>query len=361
MKRICYNSAYIPPEWIEAHGFQPFRPCNHKPFNENRAPISVDGCCTWSQVYITQATMHENVAAVIVASICDQLRRSSEALNTPGRHHTPTMLLHIPATWQSESAQRCYRDELHRLGNFLESIGGTSPTPGRLKSILIAYEVKREDVRMQLQTMTGRERATALAAMHGDTNGKPEHAHRAPRVPHFDCAAAKCAHEDTLCPSGQSVAPRATESRDSSATPIALLGSELPRYQWWLFDTIKQHGGHVALDATDYGQRGLPEPIDQSLIDNDPFEAMASAYQQIPHIRQRPNDRFFDWLLNAIKQTNVKGIILRRSLWCDLWHAEVHRIKQLSPIPVIDIDLDVDATTCERAEGRIAAFLEMLR
>jgi hypothetical protein len=59
---------------------------------------------------------------------------------------------------------------------------------------------------------------------------------------------------------------------------------------------------------------------------------------------------------------HVRGIILHRYVWCDLWHAEGQRLKQWSPTPVLELDVGPDDTAApNRIQGRIEAFLEMLK
>lgn len=335
MPRVAYNSAYIPPEWIAAHRLQPFRPVLDEPPSHAQPITPSDGCCSWAQNYVEQVSGNRDVSTAVVVMLCDQVRRASEKLVTQSGGQGPAvMLFHLPATCQTPSAKQYYRDELRRLGRFLEEQGGVAPTPEHLRGMMLQYERQRARIRSRTHTMSGRERADAIAELHGqpragDSGPRPHEAH-----PH---------------------------SRNGKALRVALLGSVVPRYQWWLYDVIEQQCGRVALDATDYGERGLPEPYDLRLMEDDPFEAMASVYCRLTHIRQRPNDRLYAWLAEQLLQRDVRGVILRRSLWCDLWHGEVARIKATLPLPVLDLDLEVDATTRERAKGRIAAFMEVLR
>jgi hypothetical protein len=58
----------------------------------------------------------------------------------------------------------------------------------------------------------------------------------------------------------------------------------------------------------------------------------------------------------------VRGLIIWRYVWCDIWHAEVHRLKHWSPVPVLDLDAsDGDEGSLSRTAGRLEAFLEMLK
>ena len=86
------------------------------------------------------------------------------------------------------------------------------------------------------------------------------------------------------------------------------------------------------------------------------------AYLRIPDAFRRPNTALYEWLGCAMGTREVRGIILRRYVWCDLWHAEVDRLRRWSPVPVLDLDGDRDDQSARgRTVGRIEAFLEMLR
>ncbi|MCC6682389.1 MAG: 2-hydroxyacyl-CoA dehydratase [Phycisphaeraceae bacterium] len=329
MPCVGYNSAYVPPEWIAAHQLQPWRPTLRISDAATREGVSQDGCCSCARAFVAEVSSRRDVVGIVVAAVCDQIRRVSEWLIDPSS--PPVLLFHVPATWQTSAARQCYRDELLRLGRFLEQIGGQSPTPQQLRHNMMDYDRERQAMRAMFDDLRGRPHADAVAKLHGDMT------------------------EDD-----SPAAPDHATDESASHTPIALLGSTVPRYQWWLYDAIEQHGGRVVLDATDYGERGLPRPFDAQLLADDPLEALAAAYLAMPHVRQRPNDGLFHWLHERMAHRHVRGLILRRNLWCDLWHAEVARIKASACVPVLDLDLDVDASAPQRALGRIAAFMEML-
>ncbi|NQV32968.1 MAG: hypothetical protein HQ515_09750 [Phycisphaeraceae bacterium] len=76
---------------------------------------------------------------------------------------------------------------------------------------------------------------------------------------------------------------------------------------------------------------------------------------------QRPNTRLYERMARCLAKTPVKGVILRRYLWCDLWHAEVYRVKDWSPVPVLDIEIGSPTQTDpHRQANRIQAFMEMI-
>ena len=81
-----------------------------------------------------------------------------------------------------------------------------------------------------------------------------------------------------------------------------------------------------------------------------------------PHAFRRPNSGLYEWLARELPARDVRGIIFRRFAWCDLWHAELQRLKEWTPLPVLEIDAGPDdAAAPNRVEGRIEAFLEMLK
>jgi benzoyl-CoA reductase/2-hydroxyglutaryl-CoA dehydratase subunit BcrC/BadD/HgdB len=116
------------------------------------------------------------------------------------------------------------------------------------------------------------------------------------------------------------------------------------------------------LDGTDSGERTLPAPFDRRGLRDDPLMELAGAYfGSIPHAFRRPNSELFRWLKRAVAERGVRGIILRRYVWCDIWHAEVQRVREWSGLAVLDIDVNSDESAEGRTANRIEAFLEILR
>ncbi len=135
-----------------------------------------------------------------------------------------------------------------------------------------------------------------------------------------------------------------------------------------LLDLIERAGGRVVLDATETGERTLPAPFRGEQLDADPFEELVAAYfDAIPDVFRRPNDRLYAWIGREVAGRRVRGLLVRRYVWCDLWHAELARLRQESAVPVLEWDVvgeDCAAavtTPSTRDTGRLEAFLEMLR
>ena len=155
-------------------------------------------------------------------------------------------------------------------------------------------------------------------------------------------------------------APRpASDSR----TALAILGGPLTACDREILDAVERTGATIVLDATEGGERTLPSPFDVERLVTEPLEALIDAYfGGIADVFRRPNDSLYRWLAGQFAARGVRGILFRRYVWCDLWHAELFRLKQWSPVPVLEIDVaDDEGSVMCRTLGRIEAFVEMLR
>ncbi len=130
-----------------------------------------------------------------------------------------------------------------------------------------------------------------------------------------------------------------------------------------LFNIIEQSGGRIVLDATETGERGMCGPFDRRRLCDEPLMELADAYfGGIRDASRRPNSELYKWLQRELASRKVQGIIFRRYLWCDIWHAEFRRLKDWTDLPVLDIDTAGDNETDKyRTANRIRAFLEMLQ
>ena len=266
------------------------------------------------------------VEGIVVTTLCDQMRRASELLG--GASRRSVFLFNLPTTWQGAGVRGLYIEELQRLGRFLERHGGTAPTAGRLAEVMRAYEHERG------QLLAAREQLSARAWVEA--------------VARFGITGLYETAPD----------PRPAPP---DGIPVALVGGPIPRHAWWLFDSIEQFGGRVVLDATDHGQRGLPARFDPGGLQDDPLDALVEAYfGGIAHAFRRPNTALYDWLAQHLAGGTIKGIIYRRSIGCDIWHAEQYRIRQETNLPGLDLVLADETDSEGQATGRLQAFLEML-
>ena len=375
MKTIAYTSPFVPPEWIAAHGL---RPCwmrlraagGRSPVGLGRGVCPYAGALTeaarrWGQTLkhqigsvradLAKPQAHDRppdrlfdilrsdpiTSAVVVTTACDQMRYAAAVLQQEGE--LPVFLFNVPSTWQSAAAGRLYFDELRRLGRFLVRLGGKAPDGKELGRVMLEYDDARAAVREARPHLSARQFAEALAGLRGGETSPPSLA-----------ASPRPALRGEAASGGGGV---------RAGVPLALLGGPLLERDYALLDRIEQAGGRVVLDATEGGERTMPPAFDRRRLRDEPLAELALAYfENIPDVFRRPNSGLYEWLARQLAARSAQGIIFRRYVWCDLWHAELHRLREQSGVPVLDIDVDGDdGGTLARTMGRLEAFLEMLR
>jgi benzoyl-CoA reductase/2-hydroxyglutaryl-CoA dehydratase subunit BcrC/BadD/HgdB len=333
---VAYFSPLVPPEWIAAHGLEPrWQPLG--PAVQSRNREIVRGACPYAQAIVAAADAGLGAAALVLTTTCDQMRHTAALVEQAG--NLPVFLMHVPATWQTPAARLLYRDELQRLGQFLVRLGGTEPDAPTQIRVMRRYEEARHQVLSQRASLSGRGFAKRLAHVRGSlmrVNGHPA------EIP-------------------SSIGP--TKQPDpAEGIPLALVGGPVLESDYMLFDAVEAVGGRVVLDATEGGERTLPAGFDPHRMKLDPLDALVEAYfGHIPDVFRRPNTGLYDWLGRELQARAVRGILFRRYLWCDLWHAEWQTLRDWSPVPMIDFDVvQIDPSAEQRILGRLEAFCETL-
>ena len=113
----------------------------------------------------------------------------------------------MPSTWETPSVRQLYYDEIVRLGRFLLTLGGITPSHPTLSQVMLAHESDRDENSREL------------------------------------------------------TAPGEANSH-STAIPLALLGGPLMAADDALAEVLKRAGGRVMLDATE----GSREPVRDASI-----------------------------------------------------------------------------------------------
>ncbi len=287
MATILYTSCFVPGEWIGAHGFSPQRV-----IPELAADVAT-GVCPYAAGFMHAAGRRE-AAGIVVAGDCDQMRRACERYLSS--HAVPVFLMHVPATWQTTGSHRLYRQELLRLGRFLESLGGTAPDEPRLIAVMKEHERKRAELAVRVPSLSARAYVQARIAF----------------------------HENGALPD-----PMARDVTPVGDVPLALVGGPLLRQHLALFALIEAAGGALALDATDHGERGFPARWNGRALRDDPLACLVDAYfGAIPDAFRRPNTELYRWLQRRLPESGARGVIFVHYVWCDTWHAEAERLRQ---------------------------------
>ena len=148
-----------------------------------------------------------------------------------------------------------------------------------------------------------------------------------------------------------------------SAVPLAIIGGPMLREDFKIMDMAEQFGGRIVFNATETGERGLCASFDRRNLRENPLMELADAYfGGIRDASRRPNSELYKWLKQELAARGVQGIIFHRNLWCDIWHAELQRLKDWVGLPVLDIDSTGESEPDQhRNQNRIRAFLEMLQ
>jgi len=344
MKTIIYTCPYVPAEWIAAHGLHANRLLLGR-VDSGFSPARAEGVCPYVRSFIGEVMNNKGADGVVVTTVCDQMRRAFDIIV---RHcDIPVFLMNVPSTWQTLAAQKLYVDELKRLSGFLVGLGGKSPSKDTLAQTMLDYDDTRTSVRLAREHLSARRFAEAIAAG-GSFKGEA-----------FGDGSSGSGHPQPIRQAQGSAALEAATLR----VPLAIVGGPLMRADLDLFDMIEQSGGRVVLDATETGERGMCPKFDRRRLREDPLPELAHAYfAGIPDASRRPNNELYRWLKRELADRAVRGIIFRRYVWCDLWHAELGRLKDWSDLPVLDIDSAGDnAMDLPRIQNRIRAFLEMLQ
>lgn len=304
--KVAYSCSFVPSEWISAYGLTPERltvDCSATAAGKDQAGLTqLQGLCPYARAFAA-AVLARQSDAVIFTTMCDQMRRIWELL--PQEWAAKTFLLNVPRTWQSAAAFRYYKEELVRMGAFLESLGGTAPSTDRLADLMSAADSDRQECR--------------------------------------------------------TLAAESFNQANRTLKRLALVGGPMTQDDSWLTGLVRLHSGLLVLDASETGDLGLPGPFDHRRLADDPFDELANAYFTIPHPARRPNDPFYEWLGEQITARQIQGIIFRRFTWCDIWAIEKKRMRERFAIPVVEIEACGGSGSRARAHTRIQALMEAIR
>ena len=329
MKKIIYTCPYVPAEWIAAHGMQP---CRIIPvaINSGSAVTRAEGLCPYARAFINELATEKETCGIVVTTVCDQMRRGFDLIVR--QCDKPAFLMNIPSTWQTVAAQKLYMDELERLGRFLIRLGGKTPVDDTLTEIMLEYDLARKTLLDARENLSARQFAEAIARF--NRNG----------------------------PNGQ--IDSFTDSVSlTRVVPLAIIGGPMMKQDFEILEMAEQSGGRIVLNATETGERGLCAPFDRRNLRDNPLTELAGAYfDGIPDASRRPNNELYKWLKQELAARQVRGIIFHRNIFCDLWHAELNRLKDWAGLPVLDIDSTGESESYrQRNSNRIRAFLEMLQ
>jgi benzoyl-CoA reductase/2-hydroxyglutaryl-CoA dehydratase subunit BcrC/BadD/HgdB len=345
---------------------------------------ATEGLCPFARALLNDLARRPDGVAAVFTTVCDQMRRAAEvfAARCPNR---PSFVMNVPATWQTPAAMAMYVDELRRLGGFLVGLGGHEPTDEHLIEVMLAHDDAREQLRAARPGMPARrfaerlaefnrrgiESQTSICALRDPSpltpTGQAGEVFDSPSGPALGAPNGGEGVTAESAPQGQGKPVRPHDISNTGETPVprpiplAIVGGPLLEGHFEVFDVVERFGGRIVLDATASGELTMPGPIDPRRASENPLLELARAYfGSIPHAMRRPDSMLHDYLARELAARKVRGVLLHRQLWCDLWHGQLPRIRQAAALPVLDIDVADEDADFGRQAGRIQAFLEML-
>ena len=371
---VFLTSPWIPAEWIRAHGLTPRGIWSAENFLPGAQPLSA-GVCAFAEAVVRFAEAQSD-SAVIFSTACDQMRRGFDTAMLHGQPHA--FLFNLPATWQTTVAKslpenpgqehgagklrepagedacatrrsagilppvkyfataskEIFRAELERLGQFLLSLGGRTPSPERLWQEMEQSSAARKCLLESAPGSSPRGFAEAVARFHWDGTLSPP----PPAAP-------------------------------ANQIPLALVGGPFLASHWKLLDEIEVAGGRVILNASKTGERSL-SPLFELESHGDegvaatgnPFDALVHGYcDHIVDVFQRPNTRLYSWLKPRLASRLVRGIVLWHFTGCDLWRAEAQTLRETFSLPVLLLEAGGEPGNAPRELTRLQAFVETLK
>lgn len=259
--QIAVTGPGIPVDALRGRGFEPVA---LTPAASASRPLTAGVCAVARGWCEAVAAAEPRLAAAVLSTRCDQLRRAAEALREQVR--LPVFVLNVPATHGTAAARRLLEDEARRLDGFLGRLPGAAGAP------------------------------------------LPSHCEAAARE----------------APAGEPAKFR-----------VGLLGCCLTEADEAALALARAAGLGVAADATER-----------------PGDAR-------PTIAQRPNAPFFSWLRGLGRERRLDGWLLLRQPWCDLYYAELPRLKSETGLPWLDLETGAQPAH-EALRTRVEAFAERL-
>ncbi|MCE5185149.1 MAG: 2-hydroxyacyl-CoA dehydratase family protein [Planctomycetaceae bacterium] len=141
---------------------------------------------------------------------------------------------------------------------------------------------------------------------------------------------------------------------------IAITGGPLNSMIYKSIERLLSEGAAgVVFDATEGALTPELVGIDAA-GENDPLEAIARIYFELPAIWRRPNNSYYQWMAQACNAAGADAIILVRHVFCDLWHGQGPELSKRLSVPVLELNVDGQGELPVAAVSRIEAFLEAL-
>jgi benzoyl-CoA reductase/2-hydroxyglutaryl-CoA dehydratase subunit BcrC/BadD/HgdB len=317
----------VPRELIEAFGLDVRRtlaPGTVASESKGEA-LSGPSACSWCKSAL--GSVDADIPWVGGAT-CDQMRRTIELAGR--KSGFPPIVIHAPKT-RTPEAEEFFRVELTRLARELETRTGRSFDPDRLRRLIRARNAIRRRIRDLRPALSGSNFVSLV-------------------------------HLEAVLPAAEMAAflenhPFVYASR--TGLPLMVAGSPLgPGDLRWL-DLLEDSGFNLVADVTCTGDRAVALEVDEG---GDPLGALARAYRRRPPcIYIRPNDEFYDYARDLMRERGARAVIWRSLRGCDLYQLEARRAAHRLGLPLLALDMSCGDVDSPRVRSRVEAFAESLR
>ena len=142
---------------------------------------------------------------------------------------------------------------------------------------------------------------------------------------------------------------------------LMIIGSALDNPEY--LKVIEDKGGLFVCDALCFGSRGFNEPL--VIDDNDVLKSIATYYLTrlvCPRMMDKHVD-MHDFVINAVKEYGVDGVIYQRMQNCECWGGENVLMEQKlkdAGIPLLTVEREEHMANAGQLAIRAEAFIEMI-
>jgi benzoyl-CoA reductase/2-hydroxyglutaryl-CoA dehydratase subunit BcrC/BadD/HgdB len=321
--------SYVPREIIEGLGIQCIRLLAKGTQTEESYGTRKLGheVCSWCKAMLSAPNFGAG-SFFVGATTCDQFRRFIEA---KGRHdNTSPITINIPST-RNPNSQTRYTSEIRWLADELAQIFGKVIDTEKIREVCI----KRNNIRKKMNEIHKNVSSQAFLLLN--------------QIEYLMDADEMLDLLDNL------------EISNYTPKKVRLMhcGSPMTIEESDFLDMIESYNAEIIYDASSTGNRNCEVQIE---TEGDIIENIAKAYfNATPAIWMRPNNGFYDKMIQIIKEKNVQGIIWRSMRFCDVWNLEAQRAKAFLGLPLLQLDMNYSDIGSGRIATRVEAFVETLR
>jgi len=357
-KVVGHYCVFSPVELFEATGALPVGLCATKqePIADGEKVLPRNLCPLIKSSYGFAATgkcPYFHFADVIVGeTTCDGKKKMYELMGKM----KPMIVLDIPNSSTYEHRKEHWVGELHRLKKYLEEKLSVEITEQTLRDTIKMYNEERRNVmalvslnKNQPAPLSGIDLLKVLWGRSFQINREEFKENLLALIEEVKQIVADRKNDDF--------------SQETLKKPrILVTGSPTGVGQEKVMQIIEEAGGQVILQEACSGIKGFVDLIDES---QDPYQALAEKYMNIPCSCLSPNDGRMELTSRLCKEYDIDGVVDITLQACHTYNIESYTLKEYlrehGDIPLLQIETDYSQADNQQIKLRIDTFLEMLQ